>query len=250
VQPNEFWMMPQTVTPFTLQVGHGKSRQRSPIRLNRIVRFEAIAPNGAATDLRGALHLGGPLGDGDLCFQTPGIYVLVLETDDRAQSHLPAIRFNDYLMAEGLTPALERRALTHRKDVDGSEKYSRRAKSIVCVGAPSQASQEQVMKPVGMPLEIVPEQSPYAEPGAAAFPVRVIYEARPLEGALVKLTNLEYDDAPLEMHLTDREGRARFVIPKGGTWLLNVIWTKPLTKSHDTDFETIFSSLSFGISFQ
>src|SRR5260370_15082414 len=106
VQPNEFWMMPQTETPFTLQVGHGKSRARSPIRVNRIVRFEAIAPYGEATDLRSALHLGGPSGDGDLCFQTPGIYVLVLETDNRAQSHLPAIRFNDYLIAEGLTPAL------------------------------------------------------------------------------------------------------------------------------------------------
>jgi len=34
---------------------------------------------------------------------------VVLETDDRAQSHLPAIRFNDYLRAEGLTAALEQR---------------------------------------------------------------------------------------------------------------------------------------------
>jgi len=247
IQPNEFWMRPQAVTPLTLQVGHGPSRQRSPIHLDRITRFEAIAPNGAVIDLRGTLHLGGSMGDGDLRFQAPGAYVLVLETDDHAQSHLPAIRFNDYLRVEGLKPALEQRARTHQMHMDGSENYSRRAKSIMQVGLPGSGSQEQVTKPLGLPLEIVPETSPYADPRPTIFPVRVIYEGRPLPGALVKLTNLEHDDIPLEMHLTDGEGRTRFTMPKGGTWLLNVIWTKPLPKSGDTDFETIFSSLSFGL---
>jgi uncharacterized GH25 family protein len=246
VQPNEYWLRPQAVTPIRLLVGHGPFRQRSPIPLRRITRFEAIAPNGTAIDLRGNLHLGGNTEDGDLRFLNPGAYVLVLETDDHAQSHLPAIRFNDYLKVEGLTPALEQRERTHRMDADGSENYSRQAKSIVQVGPPGAGSPAQVTKPLGLPLEIVPEQSPYSEPQPATLPVRVIYEGRPLAGALVKLTNLEHDTAPLEMHLTDHAGRASFTMPKGGTWLLNVIWTKPLPSSRGSDFETIFSSLSFG----
>ena len=52
--------------------------------------------------------------------------------------------------------------------------------------------------------------------------------------------------APLETRLTDREGHATFIMPRDGIWLLNVIWTKPLPSSRDTDFETVFSSLSFG----
>jgi len=92
-------------------------------------------------------------------------------------------------------------------DADGSENYSRLAKSIVQVGA---------------------------------------LDGRPLAGALVKLTSLEHDAAPLEMQLTDRAGRASFTMPRDGTWLLNVIWTTPLPRSRETDFETIFSSLSFG----
>jgi hypothetical protein len=35
-------------------------------------------------------------------------------------------------------------------------------------------------------------------------------------------------------------------MPRSGSWLLNVIWTKPLAASDETDFETVFSSLSFG----
>jgi hypothetical protein len=104
-------------------------------------------------------------------------------------------------MAEGLTPALEQRERTHRMDADGSENYSRLAKSIVQVGTLDAGSQAQVTKPLGLPLE---------------------------------------------MQLTDRAGRASFTMPRDGTWLLNVIWTRPLPRSRETDFETIFSSLSFG----
>jgi hypothetical protein len=246
VQPGEYWPKPQAVTSVTLQVGHGPFRQRSPIALRRITRFEAITPRGATIDLRSQLHLGGDPDDGQFRFLDPGAYVLVLETDDHAQSHLPAIRFNDFLRAEGLTAALEQRTRTHCMDADGSESYSRRSKAIVQLGPPGAGSQAQVTKPLGLPLEIVPEENPYAEPRPLTLPVRVIYEGRPLAGALVKLTDLEHDSAPSEMHLTDRMGRTSFGMPKRGAWLLNVIWTKPLPSERDTDFETIFSSLSFG----
>jgi hypothetical protein len=230
----------------TLQVGHGPFRQRSPIPLSRITRFEAIGPDGLAIDLRDSIHVGGREDDGVLEFSKPGVYVLVLETDNRAQSHLPGIRFNDYLKVEGLTPALEQRERLHQTERDGSENYSRRAKSIVQIGPPDANSQMQVTRPLGLPLEIVPEANPYARPQSRTLPVRVIYEGEPLEGALVKFTRLEDDAVPLETHLTDRIGRATFVMPTEGSWLLNVIWTKSLPRSRETDFETIFSSLSFG----
>ena len=246
VQPADYWLKPQVASSVTFQVGHGPFQQRSPIPISRITRFEAFGPDGTATDLRGALHVGGNSSDGTITLAKPGAYVVVLETDNRAQSHLPAIRFNDYLKVEGLAPALEQRERLHQTDRDGSENYSRRAKSIVQVGPADASSQRQVTLPLGLPLEIIPEANPYAQPQPRTLPVRVIYEGDPLEGALVKLTHLEDDANPLETHLTDRMGRAIFVMPTEGSWLLNVIWTKPLPRSRETDFETIFSSLSFG----
>jgi hypothetical protein len=184
--------------------------------------------------------------DGDFRLRNPGTYVLVLQTDNSAQTHLPSIRFNDYLKVEGLTPALEERARLHRMDADGSERYSRCAKSLVQVGPSGAGSQDQVSKPVGLPLEIVPEANPYGVPRSATLPVRVIYAGHALVGATVKLTNLANDASPFEVHLTDRDGRATFAMPNSGSWLLNVIWTKALPPSEETDFETVFSSLSFG----
>jgi uncharacterized GH25 family protein len=246
LQPGEYWISPDALTPMTLQVGHGPFRQRSPIPARRITRFQAIAPKGAVVDLHEQLRLGGAAEDGDFRLKTPGAYVLVLQTDDRAQTHLPSIRFNDFLRAEGLTSALEQRARLHRMDADGSERYSRCAKSIVQVGPPGTGMQDRVTKSVGLPLEIVPESNPYGVPRSAILQVRVIYAGRPLAGALVKLTNLKNDASPFEVRLTDRDGRASFTMPNSGEWLLNVIWTKALPRSEETDFETVFSSLSFG----
>jgi hypothetical protein len=239
-------MAPDALTSLTLQVGHGPFRQRSPITARRITRFQAISPTGAVLDFHEHLQLGQPSEDGEFRLKKPGAYVLVLQTDDRAQSHLPSIRFNDYLKVEGLAPALEQRMRTHRMDADGSERYSRCAKSLVQVGLPGTGEKSAVSKPIGLPLEIVPEENPYHVPRAARLPVRVIYAGRPLAGALVKLTNLANDAVPFEAHPTDREGRASFVMPSTGTWLLNVIWTKALPATEEADFETVFSSLSFG----
>jgi uncharacterized GH25 family protein len=245
VQPSEYWPMPQAVTSMTLQVGHGSSRQRSPIPLHRITRFEAISPTGSVIDLRENLRVGGDAQDAEFQFQHSGAYVLVLETDDDAHSRLPAGPFNEYLKAEGLTPALEQRHRTHRMDEDGIESYGRRAKSLVQVGSLA-GSQAQFTKPLGLRLEIVPEVSPYAEPRAVTFPVRVIYEGRPLADALIKLTNLEHDAKPVETQVTNDSGRATFNMPVSGSWLLSVVWTKPRADSQDAEFETTFSSLSFG----
>ena len=103
-----------------------------------------------------------------------------------------------------------------------------------------------VTKPVGLVLEIVPELDPYACDGAKKLPVHVLYKGRLLPGALVMLTNLAHDATPVESHVTDREGRATFDMPQSGDWLLNVVWTELAPASSDTDFETTFSSLSFG----
>ena len=174
--------------------------------------------------------------------------MLVLETDNRAESHLPSLRFNDYLKVEGLTPALERRRREHRMDYDETEIYSRRAKVIMQAGAFDATAQAPVTEPIGLPLEIVPEVNPYALPRPSALPVRIVYQGNALAGATVKLTDLDHDENPVEIHVTDGTGRAIFALPVHGRWLLNVIWTRALPADGEADYETDFSSLSFGFS--
>jgi uncharacterized GH25 family protein len=243
IQPERFWLPVDATTPMTLQVGTGTERQRSRLPPRRVLRFDATASGGQLQDLRPILTLGAPTADAALSFARPGAYVVTLRSDAAAQSHLSAARFNAYAEEEGLTPALEARAARGLTAIDASERYSRQTKALVLVG--DGGDLDIVTRPVGLTLEIVPEVNPYALPRTATLPVRVLYEGRPLAGALVKITDLAHDAAPLEQHRTDGEGRAGFAMPNGGAWMMDVVWTRPLT-DEGVDFETVFSSLSFG----
>jgi uncharacterized GH25 family protein len=244
VQPGEFQIPPGAVLSLELQVGDGGMRQRSPVPLHRITRFDAIGPGGDALDVRASLAA---TAKRDIVLDAPGTYVLALATDNRAYSRQSAERFNAYLETEGLTPALEHRARTHQMHVDGFERYSRAAKSIVLVGASGAQSQPYVTKAFGLPLEIVPVVNPYSEPRPTSFPLRVLYNGGILAGALVKLIDLEQDLAPVDARRSDKSGLVTFTIPRAGSWLVSVVWTKRLENSSEADFETIFASLTFGL---
>ena len=248
---HDFWVQPQVfaagvgvAVPFTIQVGHGTFRQRWGASIDRVVRFDDIGPHGRI-DRRATLQAPGGPQDGVLTFAAPGTHVVVMETT-AAASELPSIRFNDYARVEGLTPALAFRERNKLTDTPGREIYSRRAKMLVQAGGPVAAPQPQVTRPAGLTLEIVPQRNPYTLSPVEDLPVLVLYEGKPLAGALVKLNNLDFDARPIETHLTDAAGKAAFKPPRRGKWQLNVIWTKPLTGNPKADFETIFSSLTFG----
>lgn len=245
VQPAQYWVQPGDVVPVTLQVGDEPSQQRSNIPLRRITRFASIAPTGGSTDRSGDLRLRGPEHDGELRFREQGTHIVILETDNRAQSHLPADRFNAYLLEEGLTPAIEHRQRTGRTGAAGLERYSRRTKAIVQVG-PSVSGDTSIARPVGLSLELVPETNPYARSRPAQLVVRVVHEGQALPGALAKLIDLQRRLVVVEEQRSDANGRVRFAMPDSGAWLVSVTWTQPLPASEGFDFETTFSTLSFG----
>lgn len=96
-------------------------------------------------------------------------------------------------------------------------------------------------------LDIVLQSSPSASSGVTSFPVAVLYEGRPLVGAQVKLTDLDHDAESVETERIDGRGQASFRMPGQGSWLLNVVWTKLVNGDGSFDFDTVFSSLSFGV---
>jgi len=242
IEPAHFQVTAGVPEPFVVQVGHGTDRQRWGASANRVVRFGVVAGKGIR-DTRSSLTIGGTTADAILTFATPGTQVVVLETN-HASSELPALRFNDYAKVEGLTPIIVARSAAGRSDTPGREMYSRRAKSLVQVGGASDPRSG--TQAVGLTLEIVPQINPYALNPGVPLPVRIIYQGKPLSGATVKLNNLDFDVKPLAIKLTDARGIAAFDIPRTGRWQLNVVWSKPVTGNPAADFDTIFSSLTFG----
>jgi len=243
IQPARFQVEPGAALAGTFQVGHGTLRQRWGLGADRIPLLADFFGS-TRRDKKGDLRGRGPV-DFVTSFAPAGLHVLALQST-YAVSELPAIRFNDYAKEEGLVPALVARRQAGKLNAPGRERYSRRAKALIQVGQPTPSNQMLATHPIGLKLEIVPERNPYAMGASRALPVHVLYKGRRLANATVKLTNLESDAKPVAIAVTDRAGRAIFRVPPTGGWLLNVVWTEPVRGDPRVDFDTTFSSLTFG----
>ncbi len=241
LQPARFWVVENTPVPISLLVGHGSNRQLWDSDINRVTSLRSVGPAGAV-DMAGSIRQGGA---GQMSFRGQGVHVVSLQTS-HAESELPAVRFNDYLETEGLTPAIEARRRAGQTDEAGQEIYSRRAKALIRVGGATVTDTTHVTTPLGQTLEIVPERNPYAVAGGEALPFRIYYRGRPLAGALVKLHNLGADELPAATQRSNASGRVAFTLPRRGNWQLNVVWTEPVTGNANADFDTTFASLTFG----
>lgn len=243
---HEFWLQPRAFhvaagaeAPVAALVGDGADRQRSTMAARRILRLGVVGPDGVERDLQAAYAAGT---DTRVRLTAAGAHVLVMASDQGARSVLPGDRFEAYLRDEGLTPAITARE--GRRVAPGSEAYGRRAKALVQAG--TGGPQRAATTPMGLTLEITPQVSPYATPRPSAVPVLVTYDGRPLAGATVKLADLQRDTVTARA-VTDAAGRATFAMPARGAWRLSVVWTKPLPPNAETDFDTVFSSLTFGL---
>ena len=243
LQPLSWQAAPGVAMPFVVEVGHGSFRQQWGADGGHLLTLRDFAHSGSV-DLRPLFKPGGTVPHLTRVFERPGLHIVSL-VSTYAVSILPSIRFNDYINVEGLTPAIEARKRDGTMNSNGREVYSRRAKALVQVGPATANDDALATRPIGQTLEIVPLRNPYSLGADHILPVQILYAGRPLQGALVKLTNLEFDARPLRTMRSDAGGRASLQVPQVGSWLVNVIWTRPI-RSPDADFQTIFSSLTFG----
>ena len=246
---HDFWIQPQLFQvardvplPIQFLIGHGDARERYANN-SRIILIGGFF-NGRRQDLRGELRSSGPV-DFVTRFQEPGLHIIGLQTN-YAFSELPAARFNDYAKEEGLVTITAARKREGKLNRAGRERYSRRAKALIQVRSEGRFNEAQATRPIGLKLEIVPERNPYSLDASRRLPIRVIYRGRMLANATVKLTRLEADERPMAIAVTDRTGRASFRVPATGNWLLNVVWAEPVQGNAKVDFDTTFSSLTFG----
>jgi uncharacterized GH25 family protein len=242
IQPSRFQAVKGVPLPVTFQIGHGSARDRwgNNDRIVMVADFFGGRREDRRKDLRSDRSA-----DLLTVFDEQGLHVLGLQST-YAYSELPGIRFNDYLATEGLRTIIADRKRSGRSDAGGRERYSRRAKAYVQVGAGNEVGRGLPTRAIGMKLEIVPERNPYAMDRSRTLPVHVLFKGQRLAGATIKLTNLRADEKPVAVKVTDSKGAASFTIPRNGDWLLNVVWGEPLEGDPKADYDTVFSSLTFG----
>lgn len=148
-----------------------------------------------------------------------------------------AEEFKKYLLKEGLERNLALLKQGQPSQGKITENYYRCAKALLMNG--NDAAADRVL---GFRIELIAEKSPYAGPGP--IPFRLLYENRPLAGALVVAFNKA---APLDKlrARTGRDGRVAFTFPRLGIWLVTAVHMIPAPRGTDAQWESIWASLTF-----
>jgi uncharacterized GH25 family protein len=253
---HDFWIVPSSFRPavssplaLRLRVGEnlrGDPVPRDPAQVDRFVLFGPHA--GKAGNAGGEAPIPGVLGADPAGFThvgEAGLYTVVYRSH-RTRIDLPPEKFDEALHREGLERVLEVRKSRGESQKPSTEVFSRCAKALVLVGPPGTGVQAPVDRPVGLTLEIVPEKNPYAMKPGDELPVRLLYQGKPLEGALVIALGLHQTDGKLAAR-SGKDGRVRLRLPEAGFWLVKAVHMVPAPPDTGVDWESLWASLTFDL---
>jgi len=241
LRAHDFWIEPSSFRPpapaqiqVALRVGQDFHGDPVPRDDRKIVRFVAAGP--AVESSIPGLPGTDPAGFARL--EQPGLYVLAYRSS-RSPIELEAEKFEKYLADEGLEQVSKERARRGESGKPGKEVYSRCAKALVVAGGGPIAGFDRAL---GLTLEIVPIRAP----AIGEFPVALLYEGKPLAGALVVAMN-KADPAAKISARSDRKGHVVLKLSRAGVWLVKAVHMIPAPADTGADWESLWASLTFEI---
>lgn len=249
VRAHEFWVLPDRFqlpgpggATLTLAVGQEFTGDRVGFSRALLAQFQHVSAAGRA-DLRARVPADTAAASWRVDLARPGTHLLAITTEP-SEIVLPADKFNDYLRAEGLQSVLRERARTGRSETEGRERYRRNIKTLVQVGTrgdPTYAAR------TGQRLEILPLSDPARARSGEPLAFRLLFDGRPLPGALVKFWHRQGEQVLLQSATTDREGRVAFTPHAGGPWMASVVHMVAATGSPAHDWDSFWGNLTFAL---
>ena len=245
-QAHDFWIEPSAFRPAVaqrlavrLRVGQefrGDPVPRDPSLLKRFVLVgsagETAVPGVPNTEPAGFLSL-----------PAPGLYTVVYASNPEPVQLDPQ-KFNDYLAQEGLEKIGELRAQRGQTGAPAKELFSRCAKALLAAGGATAGAGWD--RPLGLRLELVPEANPYMLQGGGMLPARLLYQGKPLGGALVVAFTKDRPAAKVSAR-SDAQGRVALKLDRPGVWLVKAVHMIPAARESGADWESFWASLTFEV---
>ncbi len=239
---HDFWIEPSTFRPTPgstlearLLVGAGFRGEPLPRNDRLVSRFVLAGPSGTVP-LQGEA---GAEPAGRVRISGRGILSIGYESSFSVADLDPATLAR-YVEEEGLEPffhgSIEKPLRDH---------FARCAKALVRAGAP-RAADPGWNRLLGLPLELVPDASPWSMGKDWTLPVRVLLGGKPLANALVAAIERSSPAATRVAARTNGEGNARLKLAGPGIWLVKSVYIRPRSGTED-EWESFWASLTFEI---
>jgi len=242
---HDFWIEPTTFRPqvgetvgIALRVGQGFRGDPVP-RMNELIETFVAVSRG------GEMPLGGRPGRdpaGVAQIADPG-WIVVGYRSRPKPLELPPDKFEQYLKEEGLEKIIATRAEKGDSQKPSKEIYSRCAKSLLDANGAGSAGYDRAL---GLRLELVPGKSPKEVGSGRSLPLRLLYEGKPLAGALIVAINRDDPGKRLSAR-SDKAGRVAFELAPAGVWLVKAVHMVPAPAASGADWESLWASLTFEI---
>ena len=239
---HDFWIepvagplaAPGASVPLRLRVGQDWAGDAELNNPERIDRFVVAGPSGERA-------VGGIPGDdpaGTFVLPGPGLYTALYQSRFSQTRFDAFAKFEDYLKSAGLEHALP--LARFRAGGGGTivEDFMRCAKTLVAGPGAAQAAADHRF---GCPLELVASTNPLA---SGQLELRLLWKGKPLEGALVALSNRAAPQARLQAR-TDRDGRVAFHLDRPGAWMATAVQIAPAPRFARADWQSWWASLTF-----
>jgi hypothetical protein len=246
---HEFWMLPDSFevaaggsSALSLTVGQNFSGDRVGISRSLVADFRHYA-EGVQADLREQIPAGRALGELAVAALRPGTHLFAMNSNPSAIV-LPADKFMDYLRLEGLTWVIDAREKSGTTLSPGRERYRRNIKTLVRVGAKSDAT---FARRIGQRLEIVPMSDPFKLGSGGRIAFQLTFDGQALPGSLVKFWHAT-DGPPLALTgITDQNGMVGMALPQPGVWMVSVVHMIAATDTPEFDWDSYWGNLTFSV---
>lgn len=173
----------------------------------------------------------------------PGTYVVAVSTKPR-EIDLKAADFNEYLEHDGIPDTLEQRRKENELGKDVRERYSKHVRAVFQVG--DQLS-EDYKRPLNYPVEIIPQQNPYALKVGDTLSVLCTHNGKPIRNQMVVAGSESASGATNSSWTrTNSQGIARFKLDTAGKWYIKFIYMMRL-QDPKLNYESQWASMTFAV---
>ena len=184
---------------------------------------------------------------------TPGTHMVIFNSHPSIISLSPDT-FHAYLHDEGLDFIKTQREASGNASQPGRERYRRFVKTLMQVApsrdaVPSQAVKQDTTHSIitGQRLEISPISNPLLMSPGEALNLRVVFDGKPLKGALLKAWHKRGAQTLIIRAKTATDGTASFELPYAGPWMISVVHMVPVVGVKDIDWDSSWSNLTFSL---
>jgi hypothetical protein len=185
-----------------------------------------------------------------------GTHLVVFDSQPHVIT-LSADSFHAYLHDEGLNFIKTQREAAGTATQPGRERYRRYVKTLLQVDgskATSQPSRVSGKKTdmtyatvVGQRLELVPLNDPLLLSPGKRLGVKVLFEGKPLAGALLKAWHQRGGQTVMVRATTGPDGTVAFDLPYAGPWMVSAVHMVQVTGSPDMDWDSFWGNLTFAM---